>query len=478
MSKFFEGLEKETEKQLEVRPPRRYAEEESSETKQTSVTNKEKKHEEIEALCAQTDLKKPKDVEQFFKLLNKYQKYFAKEGLPSSLVDFLSRAASKTKLSILKQKTLKLSEKYAKPEVVLSVEKEERKQVSQMERINNTLLLTTPGQRIEQLRGIEGSPGLSLREQHRANIYILGSLIEDGPGKNTDEILERLQKEAQLAVSEEELGILQGRIGGYIRKFLEYYLQSSRHADSAVRHSLLAPLFAAARDLLPLTSTPYKIMLESEFFLVCSKHIEKAPSTCGRQEEMLSPLPETDSSLSFFSCLLGIRHRKLRISLEEYRGMESKVQTEEETSTEIVCLVKIAEEMGHALFEEKEYHASADFLEEAYFRPFPWPCRTTRILLSVLSLCMPESMKHRKFFLEFSQKVQLVGLNPLLLKSHELWNEMARAYLLLKLGRYVETEAIIRDVLQKSLPASFSGFNCLHLLRTKAYESIARERSG
>ncbi|OAG31098.1 hypothetical protein NEDG_01872 [Nematocida displodere] len=442
MSKFFEGLDGDSTKK--VAKVIEQAFEDESEEEQKGVSNKEKKLEEIEAVCREASLKKPKDVELFFKRLTKYNNHFAKEGLPDVLVDFLNESDTKNASSILKQRKKKFLEKYAVTEVVLEIKEETKKRKSFMEEINSALLVDDPRKRLEVLGQLEEGEGLSLPEKHRINLYTIGTLIEEGVGQHYTEITSRLGREHHLTHNNpEEIDLLKTRVGRYVRRLLKHLQVLERYGKEWSTE--FEQLKEMASLLKPATDAPHKGVLEIEFFLTqTSTPTEEYPLFTAIAKIRALPYPE---ALSLFK-ELGERSEK----------------PDEETTTDTVCHAKMTEELGHRAFHERDFDTAIDLLEKAFYSKTIWSTPNTEVLLSILCLCFEKRMKERRFFALFKEDLQLVGNNPLLLKTETPKEEIARAFIALRLGDCSTTEEILTTL----VPA----FECHALLKNRAIEIL------
>ncbi|KAI5186820.1 hypothetical protein NEHOM01_1721 [Nematocida homosporus] len=440
MSKFFEGLEAESEKKVN-RAINRHFNDESDEEKVSGISNKEKRLEEITNLCEITVFKKPKDVDQFFKKLTKYNNWFAKEGLPTVLLDFLNAQEGKNIPAVLKQKRSKLIEKYQMTEVILEVETERKEEKSHMEQINSTLLIEDLDKRKEALLAIEGIRNLKKKEEHRINLYILGCLVENNLPIHYTEIIRRLNAEKDLVQDEEEEEILKTRIGRYTRTIIKYIQNLHNHQQSYQEE--LSQFRQVVTTLLPITNIPQKGNYEIAYFL------ENEPQA---------------TEYPIINALKQIRELPYEEAISVCDKLFKTEEIQEETTSENIFLSKAAEEAGHRAFAERDFDKAADLLEKAFYSPNIWSLPQTDTILSVLSLCFEKRMRNRRYFSVFKADMQAIGRNLLLLKSEVPKEEIARAFIYLRLGEYLTAESILQAIIPD--------FECRALLKARALEHL------
>ncbi|KAI5172305.1 hypothetical protein NEFER03_1419 [Nematocida sp. LUAm3] len=432
MSKFFADLGEEETKKIQRKISR--DEEESEEEKQV-VSNKDKKLEEIRELTL-CSLKKPKEIETFFKSLAKYNGIFLKEGLPVFLLDFLNSVDEKKAPSVFKQRKSKFLEKYKQEELCLEVEKEEKKKSTRAQEINDILLVEDAERKEYLLREIESS-SLSKCEAHRVNMYLLGCLVEKEMKYTYNEVVDRLCREEETNQIEENL--LPPRAHRYVRRMLMHIQKTAR--DKGTYTEELNGLIKVSEKLKKITDTPEKAVYEVLFFL--------------KRTEKESPYKDIE-------LLRKIRSLPYAEALELYR--EEAEEIGEEATTENIFKSKTAEELGERAFMERDFETAISLLEKAYFSRNIWSDARTDHILSVLSLCFERTMREKRYFEHFKREVMGVGKNLLLLRTEDPKEEIHRAFILLRLGEYLKCEEIIKGI--------FPFFECKGLLRTRSLELL------
>ncbi|KAI5192094.1 hypothetical protein NECID01_1803 [Nematocida sp. AWRm77] len=447
MSKFFEGLDEE--KKSAGKTVRNFFEEESEEEK-PRISNKEKRLEEITELCRETKFKKPKDVDAFFKALGKYAGYFSKVGVPKVLAEFLNEANTKSVASVFKQRKAKFLEKYEDVTVILNIKEEKRAKASHMDQINKALLEDNLEKRKALLLELEKTPDLTEVEQHRINLYIIGCITEETPMTGYKDVVSRLIDEKALATTEEETSILKTRVMQCIKKLVAHIY--SLHAQKKAWQEEFAGLEKVAAELLPITDIPDKGRLEVVYFL--------APEEASLAKEEPEKYP-------LFAAVKQIRVLPYTEALEVYTALKEERNSTEESHTDTVCHSKIAEELGHRAFAERDFTNAISMLEQAYYSQTVWSLPSTETILSALALCFEKRMQSRKYFEAFKQSLYSIGNNILLLKTDTPKEEISRAFIFLRLGEYQKAEEILRTL--------FPAFECRALLKARALEILFAE---
>lgn len=453
MSKFFEGLDGES-KKPGPKAVRAFFEEESDEEK-PRISNKEKRLEEITALCQNASFKKPKDVETFFKALGKYSGYFAREGLPKVVSEFLTEANVKTAPSVFKQRRAKFLEKYEDVTVILHPYEEKKEKVSYMDQINKALLEDNLEKRKQQLVELEQTPGLALSEQHRVNLYMIGCLIEESPMTSYHQAIDRLLEEKNLATTEEEANILKTRISQCVRKLVEHI--AGLHAQNKSWQAEFNGLSQVAAALRSITAIPDKARLEIVYFML-NQSVKPPAGQAAANQAATDHYP-------IFQQLEQLRALPYPPALELYHQLLAARQSpDQEDFTDAVGYSKIAEELGHRAFQERDFSSAIDLLERAFGAKTLWGLPSTETLLNVLALCFEQRMKERPYFEVFKQNLQRIRNNLLLLKTETPKDEIARAFIFLRLGDYRQAEQIVNGLLPQ--------FECQALLKARAMEIL------
>ncbi|KAI5126386.1 hypothetical protein NEPAR04_0445 [Nematocida parisii] len=453
MSKFFAGLEDAPQKKVNSAIAAQLNFSDDSEEDKPTISNKEKKDEEVDKLCKETTFKKPKDVDQFFKKLTKYSAHFTKKGLPSVLVDFIAEAEkNKSTPAIFKQKKTKFLEKYNEVEVILNVVEEKKHKKSYIEEIGKTYLIENLQKRKEALKEMESISTLSDVEMHRINLYLLSCIIEESVEENYVEIIDRLKKEKNFVSAEEEQSLLRTRIGKYMRNLLKYVQELD--ADKINWENVYYDLMEVAEGLSDVTDVPRESVLEIDYFLRSTVDDVSRPYLT---KEFIDR-PIDSHNYEKFKVVEKLRDLPILEAVTLYKQL-----TEKENSTN-AHLPKCAEELGHRAFIERDFTNAMDLLEYSYYNKTLWCSAKTETVLRVLCLCFEQKMKEREFFSVFKKSLLQIGDNLLLLKSQSIKMEIARAFVFLRLGSYLESHAIITEILP--------GFNCETLLRTRAIELL------
>jgi len=469
MSKFFEGLDDEGVKKI-AKTVKQRAEEEESGEETGVVSNKERKHEEIAKMCKETDLRKTKEAEAFFKKLSKYQSHFSKDGVPEVLMEYLSKADVKGLPSVVKQKRAKFLEKYATTEITIEVVEKKKEKEKYIDQINKTLLEENLQARERQLRELEKIEGLTGVEQHRVNLYMLGCLA-DNIEKNYSEILRRIEKEVELAQEEEEKNIFRTRIKGYTRRIIRYVHEAKKQGKNWREEC--EKIREVAKKIKPLCNTLEKGALEICYFMERGAGKTEDGTENGRADKIADGTENVcDAGIDIeeyplFAYLERIRRSPYPEALRMYREIE-KQRPEEENTTDEVCYSKIEEELGHIAFKEKDYDSAIELLEKAYYLQNMWSLTKTEVVLNVLSLCFENRVRGRKYFELFKKSLQGVGTNLLLLKTESPKDEIARAFIFLHLGEYEKSAKVIEEIIP--------GFECRKLLKARALEYLLCEQ--
>lgn len=420
MSRFFEELEKEAVEKKVRKTIRRAAKEEESEEEKEAVSNKDKKYEEIKALCEEVGLtKKGKEIEGLFKKLSKYHALFAKNGLPPFLREYFERAEEEG--GLFRQKIRKFSEKYANDEVVVDVAEDKKKARSLIAEINGSLLLEPLAKRKEKLLDLEAEATLP-EERHRANVYILSVLIEEEMTREKyAEICSRLLQNSELlpAVEEEERAIFVLRVDTYMRRLVKYISTLERSGEDWGEEAAL--LERVSQSLLPYSKIPLERELEVSFFL--------------KQEGRETEFP-------LFNGILEIR----KGNLEKALLIQQRLEGEKGENT---CYIKFKEELGHLAFAKGDYSRSIELLDDVYTNSHQniWQSEKTEVILHVLCICYEDVMKTKSFFNHYLRVLLTVEKNPLLLKSESFRDEVARAFVFLKYGDVGRASGVIKGIL-------------------------------
>ncbi|KAI5189881.1 hypothetical protein NEMIN01_0744 [Nematocida minor] len=460
MSKFFDELEDAPQKKVSSAIAARLDFDNESEEDKPAVSNKEKKDEEIAKICNETTFKKAKDVEQFFKKLTKYSAHFTKKGLPQILLDFIAEVEEKKDTpAIFKQKKSKFLEKYQETEVVLNLVEEKKEKRKYLEEITKTYLIENLEKRRETLLEIEKIEDLSETEKHRINLYLISCMLEENVQGYYSDIISRMKRESSLIHTKEEEDLLKTRIGKYVRKLLKHMQILDRNKTAWDAEYL--DLVEIAESLKDITTVPEEGVLEIDLFLRENADVK---SELQKKEEE----PDKNSALhkhEHFSMVKKLRSLPFTEALALYRAMETEKQDQEEEGHSVnVCFFRATEELGHRAFAERDFNTAMDLLELAYSNKTIWSSAETEVILEIFCLCFEKKMKERKFFEVFKKNLLPIGDNLLLLKSQDPKMEIARAFILLRLGDYKEAQTIITSIVP--------GFDCETLLRARAIEIL------
>ncbi|KAI5180765.1 hypothetical protein NEOKW01_1049 [Nematocida sp. AWRm80] len=440
MSKFFESLDDTSEKKTS-RAINSYIDDESEEEK-GQQSNKEKKIKEIEQICENASFKKPKDIEQFFKKLTKYNTYFSKEGLPEVLVEYLNSICTKSIPAVFKQRRSKFLEKYQMSEVILETEVEQVEKQSHLETINNTQLIESLEKRKETLLQLEKIESLTEIEMHRVNLYLISCMAEENISLYYNEVCKRLQLEKTLITEESEKNLLCIRINRCTRKIL-IHLQNLSNANKEYSNEL-QQLKEVSESLKEITKIPEEAYLEVQYFLLKK---------------------EVPTTHPVFQAITSIRTLPYEEALQQYTQLiEKEKEIEEETNTQNISLSKLSEELGHLAIKHKDFNTAIDLLEKAYYSKNIWSLPETEIALNVLCICFEKRFTNQKYFQEFKEILSQIGNNLLLLKAESSKEEISRAFIFLRIGQYKEAEAI----LTRLLPS----IDCHTILKTRAIELL------
>ncbi|KAH9385729.1 uncharacterized protein NEMAJ01_0625 [Nematocida major] len=460
MSKFFEGLDDAPQKKVRSAISAEMEDDECGEEK-PSLSNKEKKDEEVAQMCRDASFKKPKDVEQFFKKLTKYSAHFSRQGVPSALLEFLAETEGKKETpSIFKQKKIKFLEKYQEAEVVLELVEEKKKKKSYMEEISKTYLIESLEKRKAALLEIEGVGDLSSSERHRINLYMTSCLIEESMQEHYAEIVRRMKKEAEFVDAKEEADLLRTRVGKYVKKLIKNIQIQDRNGESW--ESQYKDLQEIALALKKATSVPEEGLLEVDYFLRREK-----PAPCPHLSNEFIQKEVSSHGYPQFEMVDKIRSLPLEEALALHREHASSTLSAEGESAEhsvTICFYKMAEELGMRAFAERDFASAMDLLETVYYNKTIWSSPQTEQILEVLCLCFEKKMKEKKFFDVFKKSLLQIGDNLLLLRSQNPKMEIARAFTFLRLGDYMGAHAIVASLLPN--------FNCENLLRARAMEIL------
>lgn len=448
MSKFFEELEKESVEKKVRRVAHKAAESEEESDERAAVSNKERRYDELRAICRESDaLKKPKEVEQFFKRISRFGGLFQKEGVPGFLHDFFAETEKKKgTLPMFKQRRAKFVEKYETSEVVLEEEGPGREKNDLMEQINKCLLTEPPAKRREALCRLESEVaggGAKIVERHRLNVYIMSVMAESElSGGDFGEMVDRLRREREWlgAMPEDEKEIFGSRLERYVRRMVKHIQFLERSGEQW--EDELAGLAVVAEELAPFSKIPLVGEMEVVFFL--------------KNEVRRSEFP-------LFNAIIDVRNGSYEKALDVYRSIwEEGEGAGDAEGAKRAGYLKFVEELGQLAFLRRDFDTAMGLLDEAHSHGSKnvWQSQTTEIMLHALCLCFEEQMAPKGFFGHFVRTLWSVEKNPLLLKGDSFRDEAARAFVLLRYGDYREASRIVGDLLP--------GFECRGLLEARA----------